>query len=115
MRKFTKAFAYISILLLCVGCETEMFYFSNLRSAVMEEGDSLLVHLQGMYSLENHTTSNDSICKVVPTNKKGTEITIYALCPGLDTVDIIGISGISAHAPGHRLYIKVIEKDTTKY
>lgn len=98
-----------------VGCEMPSFQFSNLHSAVMEQGDSLFVHLDGMGGIHYQVASMDSICTVVPTNKDGSEATIYALRPGRDTIDISGVAGISAYSPKRRLYIWVIEKDTTQY
>lgn len=113
MKKITKAIICIGILMSCVACETPEFQYSNLRSAVMEEGDSLLVHLVGMGGIEYYTTSNDSICKAVPTNKKETELTIYALHPGHDTVYIRGLK--HGNDFGSRVCVTVIEKDTTQY
>lgn len=116
IRKSVKAIIYTGILMAFVACEMPSFQFSNLRSAVIEEGDSLLVHLSGQAGLTPQTASNDSICKVVPTNKDKTKLIIYALRPGIDTVDIYGVScTLAAHANLHRLYVRVIEKDTTQY
>ena len=115
MKKTTKAILYVGILMSFVACEMPSFQFSNLHSAVMEQGDSLLVHLNGMGNIEYQVASKDSICTVVPTNKDGSEATIYALRPGRDTIDIFGVSGLSVHSNMRRVHILVLEKDTTQY
>lgn len=115
MKKVTKTIIYIGILMAFVACEQPSFKFSHLRSAIIEEGDSLLVHLSGMGNIEYQVASKDSICTVVPTNKDGSEATIYALRPGCDTIDIFGVSGLSVHSNMRRVHILVLEKDTTQY
>lgn len=112
MKQITKTLLYICILICCIACEQPSFHFSNLHSAVMEQGDSLLLHLRGMGGIHYQVASMDSICTVVPTNKDGSEATIYALCPGWDTIDIFGVSGLSVHSNMERVHILVLEKDT---
>lgn len=71
MKKTIKVIVYIGVLAFLVACEQPFFHYSNLHSAVMEQGDSLFVHLGGMGGIHYDVFSHDSICTVVPTNKDG--------------------------------------------
>lgn len=65
----------------------------HLNSAILEVGDSLLLHIDcgSANSIRDITftpASEGAICKVVPTGKKNLDATVYAMSPGFDTITI---------------------------
>lgn len=117
-RLFTILASTFALIFIACSCRTEEpdYIYKDVKSFILEEGNYVIIEIDFEDSnLRYATSSQDSICKVIPAYKDGTRAIIYALHPGLDTITVTGsYQGIATTFPIHKtIYVEVMEKPTT--